>query len=106
MHRLAFAVVVTVLSLLLASLSGCSNRDSRPVTGPDGKQWLAVTCTDGADNCWKEAAERCPRGYVTADSHHSTTTSAIGAPSGGLVAYPSEQGQMLIRCREAGESGG
>jgi hypothetical protein len=77
----------------------CSYRDSRPMTGPDGRQWLAVTCTHGADNCWQEAADRCPRGYVTAEQDHSTTPGTFGN-GGTLVTVTQQRGEMLIQCRE------
>ena len=94
--RNAAALVFAVVSI---GSVACSYRDSRPMSGPDGRQWLAVTCSHGEDNCWQEAAERCPRGYVTADKAGGITEGAF-ATNGTLVTFPQQRGQMLIQCRE------
>lgn len=68
--------------LILAAPLGCGPAStSRPVRGPDGKRWFAVTCRDEQSACLAEAALRCPKGYRTAAS----------APS---------SGSMMVRCKE------
>ena len=98
MFTLRNAAALVFAAVSIGSVA-CSYRDSRPMTGPDGRMWLAVTCSHGEDNCWQEAAERCPRGYVTADKESATTEGAI-ATNGTLVSFPRQHGEMLIQCRE------
>lgn len=68
------------------------------MVGPDGQQWYAITCSHGADNCWEEAQERCPNGYVTDKDHQATTTEAFGS-SHSFTAHPAHKGQLLVKCK-------
>jgi hypothetical protein len=94
--KLLLALVVVAAS---STTLGCSHRDSRPIVGPDGRQAYAVTCSHGADNCWEEAAERCPHGYTTQNDDQKMGTVAVGSSSS-LVALPAQRGAMLIECKD------
>jgi hypothetical protein len=81
---------ILVASFLLTSLAfvGCSH--VTPVKGPDGQEWVAVSCSHGAKNCWKTAGEFCPLGYDTADEVQSTR---------GFLFFKHQTNEMLIHCK-------
>lgn len=75
------------------------------VTAPDGKTAWLVTCSTPSD-CFREAAEACPRGYAVLDKKEETGTSTTyintGNKSGGVgvpVTSDTYSGAVLIRCR-------
>ena len=68
------------------------------VIGPDGAPWIAVTCSHGAQNCWREAGEVCPGGYVKADQGGSAGAVGIAGRAGGVI-VPTQHDQMLIQCK-------
>jgi hypothetical protein len=89
--------IALLVSVAVAAIAGCSHRGSTSITGPDGQQWYAVTCSHGMHNCWEEASDLCPHGYETADSSQNTSTAAY-ASGGTFIAGPVHRGEMLIRC--------
>jgi hypothetical protein len=78
-------------SLLVSGLLvlGCSRAELSPIKGPDGQEWVAITCSHGAQNCWKAAADFCPNGYETADEVQSTH---------GFLVFKHTKGELLARC--------
>jgi hypothetical protein len=82
-----FALVLLVISGSL--LFGCSSTHLTPVKGPDGQEWVAISCSHGAKNCWKAAADFCPIGYETADEVQSTH---------GFLFMKHSRDEMLIHC--------
>ncbi len=86
MNRAIFATFV-VSSLLVAACSHMS-----PVKGPDGQEWVAISCSHDVKNCWKAAGDFCPLGYVTADEVQSTRH--------GLLPFSRrETDEILIHCK-------
>ena len=83
---------------LFAGFVACSHSDHMTVVGPDGAPWIAVTCSHGAQNCWREAGEVCPGGYVKADQGGSGGAVGIADRSGGVI-VPTQHDQMLIQCK-------
>jgi hypothetical protein len=83
---LVFGLVVSGLFVL-----GCSKPELTPVKGPDGQEWVAITCSRGAKNCWKAAGEFCPNGYESADEVQSTTH--------GFLFSTHMRDEMLVRCK-------
>jgi hypothetical protein len=71
---------------------GCSHRDLTPVKGPDGQEWVAISCRDNASNCWQTAGEFCPNGYEIGDEVQSTSR-------GFLIFGRHARNEMLIRCK-------
>ena len=67
----------------------CSHA-ATPVKGPDGQEWVAITCSHGAKSCWEEAGQFCPLGYETADEVQS---------SHGFLVFKHQQNEMLVRCK-------
>jgi hypothetical protein len=82
-----------LLSFIFSGLAiaGCSQHDLTPLKGPDGQEWVAISCTHGAKNCWKAAGDFCPGGYVAADEVQSTTH--------GFLFSSHMRDEMLIRCK-------
>jgi len=86
--RVASALACAAFGLLA---SACTPVVTEPVRGPDGTQWVSMTCAGGMQDCWREAGEECPQGYVVADSATLTTAGAL---------YDSTTAQMLFQCRD------
>jgi hypothetical protein len=82
-------LIAAAASALLAT--ACSKPDLMPVKGPDGHEWVAITCSRNARSCWKAAGEFCPNGYESADEVTSTTH--------GLLFSTHMRDEMLIRCK-------
>ena len=80
-----------IASLLVSGLFvlGCSRAELSPIKGPDGQEWVAITCSHGAQNCWKAAADFCPNGYETADEVQSTH---------GFLLFKHTRDELLARC--------
>lgn len=89
---------------LVFGFVACSHSDHTTVVGPDGQPWIAVTCSHGAQNCWREAGEVCPAGYVKADEAASSGEVAVSDNTGGH-ALPTQHNQMLIQCKAPSRSG-
>src|SRR6185437_15192043 len=87
MNRILVACF-TLTSLALAA-AGCS-QSVTPVRGPDGQEWVAVSCSHGEKNCWQAAGEACPLGYDKADEAHS---------SRGFLFFRRQTNEMLIHCK-------
>jgi hypothetical protein len=85
------------LSLVFPGLfiAGCSEHDLTPLKGPDGQEWVAISCTHGAKNCWKAAGDFCPGGYIAADEVQSTTRHFLFSTH--------TRDEMLIRCKAPDE---
>ena len=79
-----------MVSLLIPGLFivGCSGARLSPVKGPDGQEWVAISCSHRAQNCWEAAASFCPNGYETADEVQSTH---------GFL-FKHSRDEMLVRC--------
>jgi len=89
---------------------GCEARStSRPVKGPDGKRWFAITCRDQQSDCLAEAAMRCPKGYRTAgtgDAGPGTEGDAgASANAGDSPASQPYTGGMMVRCKLVATAG-
>ena len=82
-----------IIGLVLVGISilACSRRELTPLKGPDGQEWIAISCTRGAENCWKAAGEFCPNGYINADEVQSTQR--------GFLFSSHMRDEMLIRCK-------
>jgi hypothetical protein len=70
-------------------VGGCASARLTPVKGPDGQEWVAISCSHGTTSCWEAAADVCPSGYETVDEVQTT--------HGFLFAKHSRE-EMLIRC--------
>ena len=89
MNRRPIAHCLSSLFVISAFVSiGCSHTVT-PVKGPDGAEWVAISCSHGAKNCWKTAGEFCPLGYETADEVQSTR---------GFFVFKHDKDEMLVRC--------
>jgi hypothetical protein len=86
------------IALLFLLTFGCeATSTSRPVKGPDGKRWFAITCREKQSDCLAEAAMRCPKGYRTAgagDAGPGTDPDAGESP-----ASQPYTGSMMVRCK-------
>jgi hypothetical protein len=83
------------LSLLTGLfIAGCSQHDLAPIKGPDGHDWLAISCKNSASACWRAAGDLCPTGYETADEMQSTS-------HGFLFFGHHMRDEMLIRCKSS-----
>jgi len=83
---------VILLSLIVPAVFGlgCSKADLTPVRGPDGQEWVAISCSHGARSCWEAAAEFCPNGYESADEVQTTH---------GFLFAKHTRDEMLVHCR-------
>lgn len=89
--------VAVIIGCLL--LAGCVS--SEPTVLPNGQRGQIVSCPGLANSmadCWKEAAEVCPRGYdvVGTDAESATAYSATpGYAFGGSVMHRA----IMVRCK-------
>ena len=88
---------LALLSLVFVGLftAGCSQASLTPLKGPDGQQWVAITCSHDAATCWKAAGNFCPGGYIAADEVQSTHR--------GFLFSSHMRDEMLIRCKTSNE---
>jgi hypothetical protein len=84
-------IVASAIVVSLFALAGCA-RDASPVKGPDGQEWVAISCSHDARGCWQKAGEFCPTGYEVADEVQSTH---------GFLLFKHQKEEMLIRCKAA-----
>ena len=89
MKKLLLSALVVVSSLVVA---GCSHSSMTPVKGPDGREWIAISCTHGAKNCWQAAGDFCPLGYEMADEVQSTK-------HGPLPFSRQDRDEILVHCK-------
>jgi hypothetical protein len=82
-------VICSFFAVSFLAVAGCSHAVT-PVKGPDGQEWVAISCSHGAKNCWKAAGEFCPLGYETADEVQS---------SRGFLFFKHDKDEMLVRCK-------
>jgi len=98
-HWVARATSIPVIVALLA----CSFASSTPVNGPDGEPgWYSVTCKRDMGNCFEEAGDRCPHGYVTEDDDRREGTVHVANYNqyGGYSStVPRFRGHLLIKCK-------
>ena len=87
MRKLLFSLALIIPGVFVF---GCSKADLTPVKGPDGQEWVAISCSHGAKNCWKAAAEFCPNGYENADEVQTTH---------GFLFAKHTRNEMLVRCK-------
>lgn len=83
-----------IVALFTASIAGCAVR-SDLVTGPDGSEAIAMRCKNSVI-CFKEAGERCPKGYERLDEQ---TTVRGGGSFKGYGGGVKTGASMLIKCR-------
>jgi hypothetical protein len=69
---------------------GCSRANLTAVKGPDGQEWVAISCSHDVKSCWKAAADFCPFGYETADEQQTTH---------GFLFVRHTRDEMLVHCR-------
>ncbi|HEY1958828.1 MAG TPA: hypothetical protein VGH28_24610 [Polyangiaceae bacterium] len=91
MHK--FIACVLAASTLFAV--ACSQHDLSPIKGPDGQEWVAISCKDSARECWRAAGDFCPGGWETADEVQSRT-------HGFLIFGHHVRNEMLVRCKAPG----
>jgi hypothetical protein len=89
--------LLPILGLALVTLigSGCARGEVQQVKGPDGQAWLAISCKDSAETCWKTAGDFCAAGYETADEVQSKSR-------GFLIFGHHMRDEMLVRCNAPG----
>jgi len=102
-----FVRAPVVFALCFLGVAACEASAATPVRGPDGEVgWYSITCRRDQGNCYSQAGEVCPHGYVTADAsgHAGTAIVAHVNPYGGYAyAVPTYRGQMLIKCKSRSE---
>lgn len=67
----------SILGALVLGLTGCVTAD--PIMSPGGKQGFAISCDGTArsmTDCYKKAAEVCPKGYNVVDKNSESGFSA------------------------------
>jgi hypothetical protein len=75
---------------------GCTHSSLSALKGPDGQEWVAISCTHSAKNCWQAAGEFCPAGWVVADEVQSTAH--------GILPFSHHmRDELLIRCKSPSE---
>jgi hypothetical protein len=84
-------IVMSAIVASILGIAGCSH-DAAPVRGPDGQEWVALSCSHDARGCWRKAGEFCPTGYDVADEVQSTH---------GFLFFKHQNEEMLIRCKPA-----
>jgi hypothetical protein len=90
--RLYAAAVVAL------ALAACG-AESEQVRGPDGSMnWYAVSCRRDPANCYEEAGDLCPHGYVTVDQG-SEQGAAVSRFGDSAIITPTFHGHMLIKCK-------
>lgn len=82
-----------VLGVLLVAACGGSARVTKV-----GRDMWAVECGRRQARCWEAAGSVCPDGWETVDGSRREGT-AVTAGGGVLVAQPTYEGDMLIRCQ-------
>jgi hypothetical protein len=71
---------------------GCTSHDFTAIKGPDGQEWVAISCKDSVQGCWKVAGDFCPTGYDTADE--------VQTKGHGFLFFGHHvRNEMLIRCK-------
>jgi hypothetical protein len=89
MHKLI--VIGLAFSAVLLGF-GCARSEVTSVKGPDGQEWLAISCKDNAQNCWRAAGEVCAGGWETA--------SEVSSQSHGFLFFGRHmRDEMLVRCK-------
>ncbi|HEX8791631.1 MAG TPA: hypothetical protein VF765_11825 [Polyangiaceae bacterium] len=91
-----------------AVLTACPATSDR-VRGPDGDWWWSISCHRSQSECWEEASEDCPHGYITADETGHTGGAVAVTNTYGNTAlttvHNTYRGEMLIKCKSDGDEG-
>jgi hypothetical protein len=93
MRTAAFA-----LPILLAACGATSER----IRGPDGQVWVSIQCRRSQANCYAEAGEQCPYGYVAgAETGHTGQFTSVNVSQYGGSGYsvPTYNGTLMVRCK-------
>jgi len=61
-------VGIAALALVALSAVACNRVKVQDVRGPDGGEWVRISCKHMDQKCFKTAATICPTGYYFADS--------------------------------------
>ena len=59
---------LAVLALVALSAVACNRVRVEDVRGPDGGEWVRISCKHMDQKCFRTAATMCPSGYYFADS--------------------------------------
>lgn len=107
------------LGMLIAGVLACAGCEgpttfyyarSEPITGPDGRGAILITCIESIGRCYIRAGRVCPNGYATLDAQGlvGSETESYGTAFGGngwagrrghSTTSATFRGTMLIRCR-------
>src|SRR4051794_18578674 len=58
----------TLVALVALSAVACNRVKVQDVQGPDGGEWVRISCKHMDQKCYRVAANMCPNGYYFADS--------------------------------------
>jgi hypothetical protein len=89
-------ILFPIIAVFALPIAGCFGSSMTPLKGPDGQEWVAISCEHGAKSCWKAAGDFCPGGYIAADEVQSTERHLIFASH--------TKDEMLIRCKNPGDA--
>jgi hypothetical protein len=93
-----------IFAAFLLTLASCAT--SKPVYLPDGRQGLAIDCSDnggwthpGWNQCAEKAGEACKaRGYDVV-SRTGEQSEVVGGSAYGMVGSTSQKRQLIIACK-------
>ena len=85
-------IVFSLLAVSCLFAVACAQHDLSPIKGPDGQEWVAISCRDNARECWRAAGEFCPGGWETADEIQTRS-------HGFLIFGHHMKNEMLVRCK-------
>lgn len=78
-------------------VSGCTT--SEPLTSPNGLPGFSVDCSAGRwSDCYEEASQLCPHGYVVIDRVGDTDT-LVSETDGDLSFQTMASRELMIECR-------
>lgn len=94
-----------VAVLLFAAAIGCGHAgpSTRAFRGPDGDIWYAVRCGKRHEECYQEAGNYCPRGYVVGGDQVENSGTVITSGAGVTTVHPITNGVLYMRCKRPEE---
>lgn len=89
------------MMMAMSVMAGCA-ASSQHFRGPDGSDWVSISCRRNQGNCYEEAGLTCPNGYQVQDQSGRQGAVAISSYNrygGSTTVVPTYRGEMIVKCK-------